>query len=281
MAILGELDRAGLVDASVPTVHSVSLADALATWDVLRTQRADIHDFYRAGPAGVPSQTAFSQSTRYPSVDTDRVSGCIRAVSTAYSRDGGLAMLRGNLAERGCIVKTAGVDGRLLVFRGPAVVFESQEAAVEAILAGTVTPGDAVIIRYEGPRGGPGMQEMLYPTSYLKSKGLAQHCALITDGRFSGGSAGLSIGHVSPEAAAGGTIGLIESGDPIVIDIPNRTIHLEVAPAVLAQRRVAQEARGWKPAALRPRKLTTALRAYAAMTTSADRGAVRDPAYNR
>ena len=276
MAILGELDRAGLIDAAVPTVHSASLAEALGIWDVLRTQSADVGDFYRAGPAGIATQKAFSQACRYSALDIDRVGGCIRAVSAAYSQDGGLAVLRGNLAERGCIVKTAGVEKSLLQFRGPAVIFESQEAAVEAILAGRVKAGDAVIIRYEGPRGGPGMQEMLYPTSYLKSKGLGRHCALITDGRFSGGTSGLSIGHVSPEAAEGGTIGLIEPGDMIAIDIPNRRIHLEASEAVLAQRRAAQEAKGWKPAMPRPRKLTTALRAYAALTTSADKGAVRN-----
>ena len=276
MAILGELDRAGLIDAAVPTVHGASIADALEVWDVLRNQSAEVGDFYRAGPAGIATQKAFSQACRYSALDTDRVGGCIRAVSAAYSQDGGLAVLRGNLAERGCIVKTAGVEKSLLQFRGPAVIFESQEAAVEAILAGRVKLGDAVIIRYEGPRGGPGMQEMLYPTSYLKSKGLGRHCALITDGRFSGGTSGLSIGHISPEAAEGGTIGLIEPGDIIAIDIPNRRIHLEASEAVLAQRRAAQEARGWKPATPRPRKLTTALRAYAALTTSADKGAVRN-----
>ncbi len=276
MAILGELDCAGLLDTSVPTVHSATLAEALDRWDVTRSDDAAVHEFYRAAPAGVPSQKAFSQSCRYPQLDLDRNKGCIRSAVSAFSADGGLAVLSGNLAERGCIVKTAGVDARLLRFRGPAVIFESQDAAVEAILAGEVKAGDAVIVRYEGPRGGPGMQEMLYPTSYLKSKGLAQHCALITDGRFSGGSSGLSIGHVSPEAAEGGNIALIETGDMIVIDIPQRSIHIEVDDATLAQRRAAQAAKGWKPAQARKRQVSAALKAYAALTTSADRGAVRN-----
>ncbi|PZN28193.1 MAG: dihydroxy-acid dehydratase, partial [Proteobacteria bacterium] len=245
-------------------------------WDVMRSRSPEVSEFFRAGPAGIPSQQAFSQDCRYPELDTDRASGCIRSVSSAYSQDGGLAVLYGNVAERGCIVKTAGVDEKLLSFRGPAVIFESQEAAVEGILGGKVKPGDVVIVRYEGPRGGPGMQEMLYPTSYLKSKGLATSCALVTDGRFSGGSSGLSIGHVSPEAAEGGAIGLVEPGDIIAIDIPNRRIHLEVDDAELARRRAAQDAKGWKPAAPRPRKVSAALKAYAALTTSADRGAVRN-----
>ncbi|THD03327.1 dihydroxy-acid dehydratase [Panacagrimonas perspica] len=276
MAILGELDRAGLLDTSTPTVHSATLAEALDNWDVMRTEDAAVHAFYRAGPAGVPSQRAFSQACRYPALDLDRTKGCVRAQHAAFSADGGLAVLFGNLAERGCIVKTAGVADRLRVFRGAAVIFESQDAAVEAILAGNVNRGDALIIRYEGPRGGPGMQEMLYPTSYLKSKALAEHCALITDGRFSGGSSGLSIGHVSPEAAEGGNIALIETGDVIVIDIPRRIIHVEVDDAVLAQRRSSQIARGWKPQSARQRKVSMALKAYAALTTSADRGAVRN-----
>ncbi len=278
MAILGELDRAGLLHTDVPTVHSRTLAEALDAWDIVRTDDAEVHHFFRAGPAGIPTQQAFSQSCRYDALDLDRAKGCIRAAPTAYSADGGLAVLYGNIAERGCIVKTAGVDESILKFRGPAVVFESQDAAVEAILGGQVKAGDAVVIRYEGPRGGPGMQEMLYPTSYLKSKGLGKACALLTDGRFSGGTSGLSIGHVSPEAAEGGTIGLIENGDLINIDIPNRRIDLEIDAAVLQQRRAAQDAKGWKPAAPRPRKVTIALKAYAAFATSADKGAVRDRA---
>ncbi len=279
MGILGELDRAGLLDTSVPTVHSPTLADALESWDIMRTDNPAVHDFFKAGPAGIPTQVAFSQSTRYPSLDNDRAQGCIRDLEHAYSRDGGLAVLYGNLAERGCIVKTAGVDESILTFEGPAVIFESQDAAVEGILKGTVKKGDVVIIRYEGPRGGPGMQEMLYPTSYLKSKGLGKDCALITDGRFSGGTSGLSIGHVSPEAAEHGNIALIEPGDTIRIDIPNRTIEIVVPDEDLAARREAMEARGadaWKPAAPRQRKVSTALKAYAKLTTSADKGAVRN-----
>ena len=276
MAILGELDRAGLLDTSVPTVHSTTLAAALDRWDVVRSDDAAVHEFYRAGPAGTASQRAFSQCCRYLRLDLDRVRGCIRSAASAFSSDGGLAVLSGNLAEHGCIVKTAGVDDSLLVFRGPARVFESQDSAVDAILAGRVKAGDAVIIRYEGPRGGPGMQEMLYPTSYLKSKGLGQQCALITDGRFSGGTAGLSIGHVSPEAAEGGNIALIESGDMILIDIPRRTIRIEIDDVTLAWRRSVQVAKGWKPACARRRKVSMALKAYAALTTSAHKGAVRD-----
>ncbi|WP_022975997.1 dihydroxy-acid dehydratase [Nevskia ramosa] len=276
MAILGELDRAGLLDTSLPTVHSTTLATALERWDVARSSDADVQTFFRAGPAGIPTQRAFSQDCRYPDLDLDRAKGCIRSAASAFSADGGLAVLSGNLAERGCIVKTAGVDESLLVFRGPAIVFESQDAAVEAILASRVKAGDAVIIRYEGPRGGPGMQEMLYPTSYLKSKGLGKHCALITDGRFSGGTAGLSIGHVSPEAAEGGSIALIETGDVILIDIPQRIIRVEIDDATLAQRRAAQLAKGWKPASPRKRQVSTALKVYAALTTSADKGAVRN-----
>ena len=279
MGILGELDRAGLLDTCVPTVHSATLADALESWDVMRTDNPEVHDFYRAGPAGIPSQTAFSQSTRYPSLDTDRAAGCIRDLEHAYSRDGGLAVLYGNLAERGCIVKTAGVDESILQFEGPAVVFESQDAAVEGILKGRVQSGDVVVIRYEGPRGGPGMQEMLYPTSYLKSRGLGKACALVTDGRFSGGTSGLSIGHVSPEAAEQGSIALVEPGDLIRIDIPGRRIDLAISDEELAARRRAMEAKdseGWKPAAPRQRKVSTALRAYAKLATSADKGAVRN-----
>ncbi len=237
-----------------------------------------MHDFYRAAPGGVPTQTAFSQDRRYETLDLDRENGVIRSAAHAFSKDGGLAVLYGNLARHGCIVKTTGVDESILKFSGAAVVFESQDSAVSGILGGKVKAGDVVLIRYEGPRGGPGMQEMLYPTSYLKSKGLGKACALVTDGRFSGGSSGLSIGHVSPEAAEGGLIGLVETGDIIEIDIPGRTIHLAVDEAEIARRRAAQEARGadaWKPSEQRPRKVSTALRAYAAMATSAAKGAVR------
>jgi dihydroxy-acid dehydratase len=276
MGILGELDRAHLLDTSVPTVHSASLAEALSFWDIKRSLDTEVHLFYRAGPAGIPTQTAFSQCTRYQELDTDRAHGCIRSLGSAYSRDGGLAVLYGNLAERGCIVKTAGVDASILKFTGPAVVLESQDAAVEAILGGKVKAGDVVIIRYEGPRGGPGMQEMLYPTSYLKSKGLGKVCALITDGRFSGGTAGLSIGHVSPEAAEGGNIGLIKDGDTIVIDIPARIVRFDVNDEEITRRRAVQSARGWKSAAPRTRKVSAALKAYAKLVTSADQGAVRN-----
>ena len=276
MAILGELDRGRLLDTSVATVHSTSLAEALASWDVLRTKQSAVHEFYRAGPAGVRSQTAFSQKCRYAELDLDRKCGCIRSTDSAYSKDGGLAVLYGNLAERGCIVKTAGVDNDILTFSGPAVVLESQDAAVEAILSGKVKAGDVVIIRYEGPRGGPGMQEMLYPTSYLKSKGLGKACALITDGRFSGGTAGLSIGHVSPEAAEGGNIGLVENGDTIVIDIPNRSVRFEVSDKEIARRRATKSVAGWQPASPRKRKVSSALKAYAKLVTSADKGAVRN-----
>ncbi|WP_027230776.1 dihydroxy-acid dehydratase [Phyllobacterium sp. UNC302MFCol5.2] len=278
MGILGELDRAGLLDTSVYSVHSANLAAALDRWDIARTSNKSVHDFFRAAPGGVPTQVAFSQDRRFETVDLDREKGVIRSAEHAYSKDGGLAVLYGNLAEDGCIVKTAGVDDSILKFSGPARIFESQDSAVLGILNGGVKPGDIVLIRYEGPRGGPGMQEMLYPTSYLKSKGLGKACALITDGRFSGGSSGLSIGHVSPEAAEGGLIGLVEEGDMIDIDIPNRKIHLAVDDAVLADRRAHMEAKGaaaWKPAEKRKRKVTTALRAYGAMATSAARGAVR------
>ena len=275
MAILGELDRAGLIDASSPTVHSASMREALERWDVAQTKSEAVHDFYRAAPGGVPTQTAFSQDRRWEEVDLDREGGVIRSAAHAFSKDGGLAVLYGNLAEDGCIVKTAGVDESILTFSGPARIFESQDDSVSAILTGKVNPGDVVLIRYEGPRGGPGMQEMLYPTSYLKSKGLGKACALVTDGRFSGGSSGLSIGHVSPEAAEGGAIGLVEEGDLIEIDIPNRSIRLAVDDAVLAERRAAKEAAGWAPAKPRKRKVTTALKAYAALTTSAAQGAVR------
>jgi dihydroxy-acid dehydratase len=276
MAILGELDRAHLLDTSVPTIHTTSLAEALQMWDVIRTKDAAVHEFFRAAPAGIRTQTAFSQKCRYSDLDTDRTSGCIRSHETAYNKDGGLAVLFGNLAERGCIVKTAGVDAGMLSFSGPAVVLESQDAAVEAILSGKVKAGDVVIIRYEGPRGGPGMQEMLYPTSYLKSKKLSKVCALITDGRFSGGTAGLSIGHVSPEAAEGGNIGLINTGDIIMIDIPSRVVRIEVSDEEIARRRAIQSAQGWRPALPRMRKVSAALKAYAKLVTSADKGAVRN-----
>ncbi|MBS0410864.1 MAG: dihydroxy-acid dehydratase [Proteobacteria bacterium] len=278
MAILGELERGDLLNTEAPTVHSASLGEALQRWDVRRTNSASVHEFFRAAPGGVPTQTAFSQSRRWDALDVDRQGGVIRDVEHAFSKDGGLAVLKGNLAEDGCIVKTAGVDESILVFSGPARVFESQDAAVSAILGNRIKAGDVVVIRYEGPRGGPGMQEMLYPTSYLKSKGLGKACALITDGRFSGGTSGLSIGHVSPEAAEGGLIGLVEDGDTIAIDIPNRAIDLKVSDAVIAERRAAMAAKGdkaWSPGH-RERKVSTALRAYAAFTTSAARGAVRD-----
>lgn len=278
-AILGELDRAGLLHTDVPTVHSKTMKEALDRWDVMRTEDEAVHTFFRAGPAGIPTQQAFSQSTRWDTLDLDRQEGCIRNLEHAYSQEGGLAVLYGNLAERGCIVKTAGVDDSILVFEGTARIFESQDAAVAGILFNEVQAGDVVIIRYEGPRGGPGMQEMLYPTSYLKSKDLGKVCALVTDGRFSGGTSGLSIGHVSPEAAAGGNIALVEDGDRILIDIPNRTINIDVSPEELAQRRAAMEGKGkeaWKPAKPRPRRISNALKVYAMFATSADQGAVRN-----
>lgn len=279
MGILGELDRAGLVHREVPTVHSATLGEALDRWDIRRESATDeARRRFLAAPGGVPTQQAFSQDRRWPEPDLDRTGGCIRDIEHAYSSEGGLAVLYGNLAEQGCIVKTAGVDESIWTFSGPARIFESQEAAVEAILGDRIRPGDVVIIRYEGPKGGPGMQEMLYPTSYLKSKGLGKACALITDGRFSGGTSGLSIGHVSPEAAEGGNIGLIEEGDRIEIDIPARSIRIAVSDEELARRRAAMEARGadaWTPVD-RDRQVSEALRAYAAMTTSAARGAIRD-----
>ncbi len=279
MAILGQLDRAGLLNSDLPTVHSKTMADALNQWDISRTTAPEVQEFFRAAPGGVPTQVAFSQDRRWAELDLDRENGVIRSAEHAFSKDGGLAVLSGNIALEGCIVKTAGVDDSILVFSGPAKVFESQDAAVAGILTGQVVAGDVVVIRYEGPKGGPGMQEMLYPTSYLKSKGLGAACALITDGRFSGGTSGLSIGHASPEAAEGGAIALVENGDRIAIDIPARTINLMVSEAELAERRAAMEARGdaaWQPAKPRPRKVSVALQAYAAMTTSAARGAVRD-----
>ena len=278
MAILGELDRAKLLTTDGPTVHSTTLDDALNRWDVMRTSSDKVRNFYCAAPGNVPTQEAFSQNSRFDEVDADRENGVIRNAAHAYSKDGGLAVLFGNLAEDGCIVKTAGVDQSILKFSGPARIFESQDAAVEGILTNKVKAGDVVLIRYEGPRGGPGMQEMLYPTSYLKSKGLGKACALITDGRFSGGSSGLSIGHVSPEAAEGGLIGLAEEGDIVEFDIPNRKVHLAVDDAELKRRRAAMDAKGnaaWKPAAPRKRAVSTALKAYAAFASSAAKGAVR------
>lgn len=276
MAILGELEKAGLLHTALPTVHSPTMADALDDWDIGRTQNNKVREFFAAAPGGVPTQTAFSQSRRWEELDTDRENGVIRSAEHAFSKDGGLAVLYGNIARDGCIVKTAGVDESILNFSGPAKVYESQDDAVTAILTGQVVEGDVVVIRYEGPRGGPGMQEMLYPTSYLKSKGLGASCALLTDGRFSGGTSGLSIGHVSPEAAEGGAIALVEEGDRIEISIPERTINLAVSDEVLAERRAVMEKKGWLPAQPRDRRVSPALEAYAAMTTSAARGAIRD-----
>ncbi len=275
-AILGELERAGKLHTDVPTVHAQTLGQALAQWDVVRTQDAAVHHFFQAAPGGRPTQVAFSQNTRWPSLDLDRAHGCIRSYEHAFSKEGGLAVLVGNIALDGCVVKTAGVDDSILVFEGKAYVTESQDEAVADILADKVQAGDVVIVRYEGPKGGPGMQEMLYPTSYIKSKGLGKACALLTDGRFSGGTSGLSIGHCSPEAAAGGAIGLVQNGDKIRIDIPNRSINVLVSDEELARRRAAQDAQGWKPARPRPRKVSAALKAYAKLVTSADKGAVRD-----
>ena len=277
MAILGELDRAGLIDVEQPTVHSATMGEALGRWDVARTNSDEVRRFYRAAPGGVPTQVAFSQSARWEELDVDRTAGVIRAAPHAFSQDGGLAVLYGNIAPEGCIVKTAGVDESILTFAGTARVYESQDAAVAGILGHQVSAGDVVVIRYEGPRGGPGMQEMLYPTSYLKSKGLGKACALLTDGRFSGGTSGLSIGHVSPEAAEGGLIALVEHGDRIEIDIPNRTINLAVDDAALAARRAAMEAKGsraWTPLG-RKREVSKALQAYALLASNAAKGAIR------
>ncbi|WP_306565738.1 dihydroxy-acid dehydratase [Aquabacterium sp.] len=278
MAILGELARGGLLHTDLPTVHSPTMADAIAQWDIKVTNDEAVHHFYKAAPGGVPTQVAFSQDSRWKKLDLDREHGVIRSKEHAFTQDGGLAVLYGNIAEKGCIVKTAGVDESIWKFTGKARVYESQEDAVEGILGEQVQAGDVVIIRYEGPKGGPGMQEMLYPTSYLKSRGLGKECALLTDGRFSGGTSGLSIGHASPEAAQGGAIGLVEDGDTIEIDIPNRRIHLAISDADMAARRAAMDAKGaaaWKPAN-RERVVSAALQAYALMTTSADTGAVRD-----
>lgn len=275
MGILGELQRAGLLKDQTRTVLGISLQEQLAQYDVKQTQDPAVHTMFRAGPAGIRTTQAFSQDCRWDTLDDDRQEGCIRDKAHAFSQDGGLAVLKGNLAIDGCIVKTAGVDESILKFRGPAVVYESQEDAVNGILGGQVKAGDVVVIRYEGPKGGPGMQEMLYPTTYLKSMGLGKQCALLTDGRFSGGTSGLSIGHASPEAANGGTIGLVRSGDSIAIDIPNRSITLEVSESELAARRAEQDKLGWKPVD-RQRTVSLALKAYASMATSADKGAVRD-----
>ncbi|WP_413663567.1 dihydroxy-acid dehydratase [Microbulbifer sp. CNSA002] len=278
MAILGALEAAGLIDSSLPTAYGGSLADALARWDICRTDDQSVLEFYRAGPAGIPTQTAFSQECRWSTLDADRQRGCIRSAEYAYSSEGGLAVLFGNLAPNGCVVKTSGVDESLWKFEGPAHVVESQEEAVSNILEGKVSKGEAVIVRYEGPKGGPGMQEMLYPTSYLKSKGLGEHCALITDGRFSGGTSGLSIGHVSPEAASGGNIALVRNGDLIRIDIPARKIEIAINESELDKRRreMEENPNGWTPIEKRPRKVSKALKAYAMLATSADRGAVRE-----
>ena len=278
VGILAELSRGSLLHCGAATVHSRTLGDALAQWDITRSKDSAVQEFYRAAPGGVRTTEAFSQSARYDSLDLDRSNGAIHDLQHAFSADGGLAVLHGNIAMDGCIVKTAGVDSSVLVFSGPARVFESQNDAVDGILGDRVKPGEVVVIRYEGPKGGPGMQEMLYPTSYLKSKGLGKACALVTDGRFSGGTSGLSIGHVSPEAADGGAIGLVRDGDRINIDIPGRSIALDISEADLAARREAMTARGasaWTPATRR-RKVSAALQAYAALTTSASRGAVRD-----
>jgi len=276
IAILGELDRAGKLHTDVPSVAGANMGEVLDKWDIMRNPSPEVVEFYKAGPAGIPTQVAFSQSTRWPSLDGDRENGCIRSIEHAFSLEGGLAVLFGNLAEDGCVVKTAGVDESILVFEGPAHVTESQDEAVDHILNDQVKAGDVVIVRYEGPKGGPGMQEMLYPTSYIKSKGLGKSCALLTDGRFSGGTSGLSIGHASPEAAGGGNIGLVRDGDMIRIDIPARKIDVLLSDEELAARRAEQDKIGWKPAKDRPRKVSAALKAYAKLATAADKGAVRD-----
>ena len=281
MGILGELDRAGLLHTDTTTVLDTTLGQQLETYDIMCHPSEQVRERYLAAPGGERTTQMFSQANRFSELDTDRAGGCIRDLEHAYSRDGGLAVLFGNIAEKGCIVKTAGVDASILTFTGPAVVFESQEDAVEGILGGKVKSGDVVIISHEGPRGGPGMQEMLYPTTYIKSMHLGKECALLTDGRFSGGTSGLSIGHVSPEAAAGGLIGLVRSGDVIEIDIPARSIRVDLSEAEIAQRRAQEEARGtaaWTPHHQRARHVSAALRAYAMLATSADLGAVRDRA---
>jgi dihydroxy-acid dehydratase len=277
MGILAELERAGLIHGDLPTVHSATLKEALEKWDIVSGHVSEeVKTFYKAGPAGIPTQTAFSQSTRWPSLDADRANGCVRDIEHAFSLEGGLAILTGNLSPDGCVVKTSGVDESIHVFEGPAFITESQDEAVAKILSDEIKAGDVVVVRYEGPRGGPGMQEMLYPTTYIKSKDLGAACALVTDGRFSGGTSGLSIGHVSPEAAAGGNIGLVRQGDRIRIDIPNRSINVLLSDAELAERRVEQDKLGWKPAEERARKVTASLKAFAKLATSADKGAVRD-----
>ena len=275
MAILGELDRAGLLNAQTHTVLGLTMQEQLAQYDIMQTESEEVLTFFRAGPAGIRTTQAFSQDCRWDRLDDDRAEGCIRTKENAFSQEGGLAVLSGNIAVDGCIVKTAGVDEENLKFQGPAVVFESQDTAVEGILGGKVKAGEVVVIRYEGPKGGPGMQEMLYPTTYLKSMGLGKSCALLTDGRFSGGTSGLSIGHASPEAASGGVIGLVQDGDIITIDIPSRSITLDVSETELQTRRVKQDELGWKPEN-RQREVSFALKAYASMATSADKGAVRD-----
>jgi dihydroxy-acid dehydratase len=276
IGILGELDRAGKLHTDTPTVYAPTMKEALDEWDIKRNPSDAVREFYRAGPAGIPTQTAFSQATRWETLDDDRAGGCIRSIDHAFSLEGGLAVLKGNIALDGCVVKSAGVDESILVFEGPAHITESQDEAVQHILTEQVVAGDVVIVRYEGPSGGPGMQEMLYPTSYIKSKGLGKACALLTDGRFSGGTSGLSIGHVSPEAAAGGAIGLVRKGDIIRIDIPNRTIDVLLSDEELAARRVEQDKLGWKPKEERPRAVSAALKVFGKMATSADKGAVRD-----
>ncbi|MDA3889331.1 MAG: dihydroxy-acid dehydratase, partial [Allgaiera sp.] len=274
MGILGEMNRAGLIHADARTIHTETMGEAIQKWDVITANDASVDEFYRAAPGGVRTTQAFSTQNRYKVLDRDREAGVIRSAEHAYSKDGGLAVLFGNIATQGCIVKTAGVDDSILKFTGKAKVYESQDDAVSGILTGKVAEGDVVVIRYEGPRGGPGMQEMLYPTSYLKSKGLGKACALLTDGRFSGGTSGLSIGHVSPEAEEGGLIGLVETGDTIEIDIPGRTIHLAVDDAVLEERRTAKGPLPWKPALPRKRAVSTALKAYAMLASSAAKGGV-------
>ena len=275
MAILGQLDAANLIYRDTPTVHATTLGEAIDHWAIDRTESDEVRNFFKAAPGGIPTQVAFSQNARWDDLDLDRETGVIRSAEHPFSKDGGLAVLKGNIALDGCIVKTAGVDESILKFTGPAVVFESQDDAVNGILGRKVKAGDVVVIRYEGPKGGPGMQEMLYPTSYLKSRGLGKTCALVTDGRFSGGTSGLSIGHASPEAAQGGAIGLVRDGDIIEIDIPNRTINLAISDEEFAARRTEQDRLGWKPAEPRDRNVTLALRAYAAFAASADKGAVR------
>jgi dihydroxy-acid dehydratase len=277
LGILAEINRAGLLHADSPHVLGKSLGEVIAEWDITNPANEHALEFYKAGPAGIRTTKAFSQNCRYPTADTDRENGCIRNRANAFSEEGGLAVLFGNIAENGCIVKTAGVDESIHKFTGRARIYESQDDAVKAILDNDVIAGDVVVIRYEGPKGGPGMQEMLYPTTYLKAKGLGKQCALITDGRFSGGTSGLSIGHCAPEAASGGGIGLVEEGDTILIDIPNRKIGIDISDADLLVRRENMEnsARPWKPAT-RVRKVSLALKAYALLATSADKGAVRD-----